>query len=175
MPQMTAAALIDALDLVPHPEEGGYFRETWRAAEAVAGEGLPLRYGDRGGNASRCFGTAIYYLLTPDTFSHLHRLRSDEVFHFYLGDAVEMLHLAPGGTGRRVVLGCDIAAGERPQVVVPAGVWQGARLVDGGAFALLGCTVAPGFDFADYEHGRRADLLHSWSAWSDLIETLTTP
>lgn len=175
MTQMTAQALIDALDLVPHPREGGFFRETWRSAGSMGGECLPATYVRRSVEERRSYGTAIYYLLTPDTYSHIHRLKSDEVFHFYCGDAVEMLHLPPDGDGERVVLGPDIPAGERPQVVVPAGVWQGARLVDGGAFALLGCTVAPGFEFADYEHGQRTALLQSWADWSDLIELLTTP
>lgn len=174
MPQMTAQELIQALDLVPHPEEGGFYRETWRSGEMVGGDSLPARYIHPTAPDSRCFGTAIYYLLTPDTFSHIHRLRSDEVFHFYLGDPVEMLHLPPEGAGERVVLGPDIAAGQRPQVMVPAGVWQGARLIDGGRHALLGCTVAPGFEFADYEHGQRTALLQGWAGWSDLIEKLTT-
>lgn len=174
MPQMTAQELIEALDLVPHPEEGGFFRETWRSGDAVGGEALPRRYVRRTVEEARHFGTAIYYLLTPDTYSHIHRLKSDEVFHFYLGDPVEMLQLPSEGHGTRVVIGPDIAAGERPQVVVPAGVWQGARLVDGGTVALLGCTVAPGFDFADYEHGQRTALLQSWGDWSDMIEKLTS-
>lgn len=173
MTQMTAEALIAALDLVPHPEEGGFFRETWRSADAVGGEALPGRYVRRRAEETRSFGTAIYYLLTPDTFSHIHRLRSDEIFHFYLGDPVEMLHLPPDGDGERLVLGADVLAGQRPQQVVPAGVWQGCRLIDGGRVALLGCTVAPGFEFVDYEHGQRNALIQSWPDWSDLIEKLT--
>lgn len=165
---MTPEDIIRRLDLVPHPAEGGYFRETWRAHEGVEPEGLPRRYTGR-----RSFGTAIYYLLTADTYSHLHRLRSDEVFHFYLGDPVEQLHLHPDGRGERVVLGSDLAAGQRPQVVVPAGVWQGARLVPGGRVALLGCTVAPGFEFADYEHAGRDALLEGWPAHGPLIRALT--
>jgi predicted cupin superfamily sugar epimerase len=86
----------------------------------------------------------------------MHRLRSDEVFHFYLGDEVEMLQLWPDGTGRRVGLGSDLAAGMLPQTVVPQGVWQGSRLVRGGRFALLGCTVSPGFDYADFESAASA-------------------
>src|SRR5581483_11176343 len=97
--------------------------------------------------------TAIYYLLTPDTVSAMHRLATDEIFHFYLGDPVEMLQLRPDGSHRVAILGPDLDAGQRPQIVVPRGVWQGARLVPGGRFALLGTTVAPGFDYADYETG----------------------
>lgn len=167
----TAEEIIRRLDLVPHPEEGGWFRETWRAGESVAPGALPGRY-----TGARSFGTAIYYLLTPGTFSHLHRLKSDEVFHFYLGDPVEQVHLRPDGGAARVVLGTDLAAGECPQVVVPAGVWQGARLVPGGTVALLGCTVAPGFEFADYDHAgaaERAGMLERWPEHAALIEALT--
>jgi uncharacterized protein len=164
---VTADEIRRLLDLAPHPE-GGFYRETWRAAEALPAAALPARYG--GGRAA---GTAIYYLLTPGTFSTLHRLRSDEVFHCYAGDPVELLLLAPGGAGEVVTLGSDLGAGHRPQQLVPAGVWQGARLRAGGAWALLGCTVAPGFDFADYEAGGRADLQRGWPAFAALIGALT--
>lgn len=168
MTTTTAEEIIALLGLEPHPAEGGHYRETWRSPEQVAAEALPARYG-----AARSVGTAIYYLLTPDTFSHIHRLRSDEVFHFYLGDPVEMLQLPDGEDGAVVEIGPDLTAGQRPQVLVPAGVWQGARLKPGGRFALLGCTVAPGFEFADYEHGQRTALLQSWGDHADLIEALT--
>jgi hypothetical protein len=103
----------------------------------------------------------------------MHRLASDEVFHFYLGDAVEMLRLHPDGAGERVVLGQDLAEGQWVQTVVPQGVWQGSRLVEGGRFALLGCTVSPGFDYADYEAGSRAELVRGWPEWGEMIEGLT--
>lgn len=165
---ITAEEIKRRLGLRPHPREGGWFAETWRAQETIAGVALPERYGEE-----RAAGTAIYYLLEPGNFSEMHRLRSDEVFHFYLGDPVEMLQLLPDGTGRRVLLGTDLAAGMLPQTVVPQGVWQGSKLVEGGRFALLGCTVSPGFDYADYESGTRADLLAEWREWGDLIEGLT--
>jgi uncharacterized protein len=117
--------------------------------------------------------TAIYYLLTPDNFSTLHRLRGDEIFHFYLGDPVEMLELRADGVGGTVILGQDIEAGEQLQHVVPAGVWQGARLIAGGKFALLGTTVSPGFDYADYETGRREELTAQYAGFRDKIEALT--
>src|SRR5687768_3542734 len=119
MPQQ----IIDRLQLVPLTIEGGYFRETYRSALSIPANALPSGYaGDR--NVS----TAIYYLLTPDTFSVIHRVKSDEVFHFYAGDPVEMLQLWPDGTARRVTIHNDLAAGHEPQLVVPAGVWQGCRL-----------------------------------------------
>jgi predicted cupin superfamily sugar epimerase len=104
----------------------------------------------------------------------MHRLRTDEVFHFHLGDPVEQLQLYPDGTGQIVTIGTDLERGERPQIVVPAGVWQGARLFAGGEFALLGCTVAPGFEYVDYEHGQRAGLLERYGQFASLINELTT-
>jgi predicted cupin superfamily sugar epimerase len=165
---MTAEEIIALLKLKPHPKEGGFFAETYRAGEAIPPGALPSRY-----VGPRAFGTAIYYLLTAGTISAMHRLQSDEVFHFYLGDPVEMLQLLPDGTGRTIMLGNDLTVGMRPQVIVARGVWQGSRLVDGGKFALLGCTVAPGFDFADYEHGRRDDLIGSHPRFRERIMALT--
>jgi predicted cupin superfamily sugar epimerase len=165
-----AQEIIAALGLQPHPIEGGFFRETYRSAELIPAESLPAGYRSRGG---RAFGTAIYYLLTQDTFSELHRLPTEEVFHFYLGGPVRMLQLPPGGPAREVVLGPDIGAGQRPQVVVPAGVWQGSRLEPGAAFALLGATMVPGFDFADYEQGDRRQLIGLYPDCAELIRQLT--
>jgi predicted cupin superfamily sugar epimerase len=112
-------------------------------------------------------------MLTPDTFSEMHRLKSDEIFHFYLGDPVEMLHLKPDGEGEVVTIGADLTAAMRPQIVVPRDVWQGSRLAPGGRFALLGCSVAPGFDYADFETGNRADLSKKYPPYADLIAPLT--
>jgi predicted cupin superfamily sugar epimerase len=165
----TAQTVIDILGLQPHPEEGGWFTETWRTAETISAEALDGRYG----GTARNHGTAIYYLVTPETFSALHKLESDEVFHFYMGDPVEQLQLFPDGTGRLVTLGTDLEAGQRPQVIVPQGIWQGAKLAEGGSWALMGCTVAPGFDFADYEHGQRAALTEGWPAHAQAIAALT--
>ena len=164
----TADELIRYLGLQPHPKEGGYFRETYRAAEVWPASALRPRYG-----SDRRASTAIYYLLTPSTFSAIHRLQSDEVFHFYVGDPVVMLQLLPDGSSKSVVLGSDVLAGQQPQVVVPHGVWQGSMLQPGGAFALLGCTVAPGFDYADYEGGSRADLVARYPAFAAQIVQLT--
>lgn len=165
---MTAEELIKLLHLQPHPKEGGFFRETYRADETLPANALPSRYG-----ANRSAGTAIYYLLTPSTFSALHRLAGDEIFHFYLGGPVRMLQLFPDGQGGTVLLGSDLAAGHSPQVIVPRGVWQGSILEPGAPFALLGCTVAPGFDYADYEHGNREELIAQYPAFADWICRLT--
>jgi predicted cupin superfamily sugar epimerase len=131
--------------LRPLPQEGGYFRETHRASLVLGEAALTKHYaGDR--NAS----TAIYFLITPQEPSALHILPTDEVFHFYLGDPVEMIQLPASGPAQVLTLGIDLLVGMRPQVVVPGGSWQGCRLRAGGRFALLGCTVAPGFDFRDF-------------------------
>lgn len=164
---MTADDLKRLLGLAPLEPEGGWFAETYRARETIPGGALGA---NRPG--PRSLATAIYYLLTPGTFSAMHRVRSDEVFHFYLGDPVEMLQLPPGGTGSVHVLGTDLAAGMRPQVLVPRGVWQGARLVPGGAYALLGTTVSPGFEFADFEVGERAALIGAFPAFAERITAL---
>lgn len=167
---LTAERLIELLGLAPLPVEGGHFRQTYVSDEAVAASALPARYG-----RDKTFGTAIYYLLTDeaDSFSALHRLPTEEIYHFYLGDPVEMLLLHPGGASESVVLGQDILAGQRVQSVVPRGVWQGSRLRPGGRFALLGTTMAPGFDVADYEGGERDALIRLYPAEAERIRALT--
>ncbi len=165
---LTAQEVIDRLQLVPLTIEGGYFRETYRSLLRHMGHALPPEYG-----GERNASTAIYYLLTPDTFSAIHRVKSDEVFHFYAGDPVEMLQLRPDGAAKVVLIGNDLAAGLEPQLVVPAGVWQGCRLRPGGDWALLGCTVSPGFDYADYQAASRAQLVERFPGHADLIAALT--
>ncbi len=145
MQRLDANQIRRLLNLQPMPQEGGYYRETYRAPMTIAEKALPEEY-----QGFRNASTAIYFLITPEECSALHVLPTDEVFHFYLGDPVEMLRLGPGGRADVCVMGTDLAAGQRPQVVVQGDVWQGCRLKDGGQFALLGCTVAPGFDFRDF-------------------------
>jgi predicted cupin superfamily sugar epimerase len=165
---ITADQIKTIFNLKPHLEEGGYFIETYRSLESIPEEALPDRY-----KGFRSYATAIYYLLTPETFSSIHKLRSDEIFHFYLGDPVEMLQLFPDGSGKILILGSDILNEMKPQVIVPRGIWQGARLLHGGRFALLGTTVSPGFEYKDYESGRRDVLLKSFPKFRDLIIALT--
>jgi predicted cupin superfamily sugar epimerase len=165
---MTAAELIRLLNLKPLPVEGGYFAETYRSDVTIEPSSLPGRY-----SGPRIAGTAIYYLLTPDTFSALHRLRSDEVYHFYLGDPVELLLLRPDGSGEEVTLGPDLAEAMRVQFTVPFGVWQGSRLRPGGRYALLGTTMSPGFDPDDFELGSREELSLAFPAHATRIRMLT--
>jgi predicted cupin superfamily sugar epimerase len=163
-----ARKIIEKLGLEPLRDEGGYFSETYRS-------GLRIPSGTPAGSGAgeRSLATAIYYLLTPDTFSAMHRLASDEVYHFYLGDPVEMLLLYPDASSDTVILGPNILENMRLQVVIPAGVWQGSRLLPGGDFALMGTTVAPGFDPSDFEPGSREELAGRYTGVSDLITGLT--
>ena len=163
----TAAEIRQMLDMQPHPE-GGWFAEIHRAPDQLAADALPAGY-----DGPRSVSTAIYYMLEGAAISTMHRLRSDEIFHFYLGGPVEQLWLMPDGSHRLVTIGTDLAAGQRPQVVVPRNVWQGARVRGGQDFALLGTTVAPGFDFADFEIGQRDALLAGWPDAAPLIRDLT--
>ncbi|MCU1323757.1 MAG: hypothetical protein JWM43_3406 [Acidobacteriaceae bacterium] len=157
------------LGLQPHPVEGGWFVRTYESKEAIPAESFK----DGRYEGARKTGTAIYYLLEPDTFSEMHRLKSDEVFHFYMGDSVELVRLFSDGTGDRAVLGIGLDAGQRPQLVVERGVWQGSRLVEGGDWALLGCSVSPGFEFQDYDEGTREELCAGWPEWQESIVALT--
>jgi hypothetical protein len=159
---MTVDEIKALLHLEPHPVEGGWYRRTYTSEVSVA----LLR-------GVRPYGTAIYYLLEEGTFSEMHMVASDEVFHFYLGDPVEMLQLLPSGGSAVFTLGPDLQAGQHVQLTVPAGVWQGTRLVDGGKVALLGCTVTPGFDFADYRSGSYEELAATWPAEAERIRKLT--
>jgi uncharacterized protein len=159
---MTPEELKIKLKLAPHPVEGGSFRQTYKSDVTLeTPRGL------------RSVGTAIYYLLEPETFSEMHMLTSDEIFHFYLGDPVEMLQLHPDGRSVLFTLGQDLSKGQQVQLTVAAGVWQGTRLLPGGQMALLGCTVAPGFEFADYSSGSYAELAARWPAESERIRALT--
>ena len=159
---MTPQELKTLLNLAPHPVEGGSFRRTYTSALTIETE-----------RGTRKAGTAIYYLLEPGTFSEMHMLAADEVFHFYLGDPVEMLQLYPDGGSAVFTLGQDLLQDQQVQLTVPAGVWQGTRLLPGGKLALLGCTVTPGFEFADYTSGSYADLAAKWPAEAERIRAMT--
>ncbi|MCZ6836163.1 MAG: cupin domain-containing protein [Planctomycetota bacterium] len=169
----TANDIIDQLGLEPLPGEGGWFIETYRAREPfIPASALPEHGSDR------CFSMQIYYLLKAGESSALHRVKSDEVFHLYLGARVKQLQLFEDGSSRIEMIGHDLLHGERPQVVVPAHVWQGAALADesdSNAYALLGCTVAPGFEWVDFElatPGLIDELVTRWPEHAQLIKRL---
>ncbi len=163
----TAAKWIERLRLVPHPE-GGHFREAYRAAEVVPGSALPPRFG-----GDRAFCTAIYFLLQGQDFSALHRIKQDEVWHFYDGAGLTVHILDEAGAYSTLRLGKDIDAGEEPLGVVPAGRFFGASVSDGRSWSLVGCTVAPGFDYADFEMPGRDELCRLYPQHRALIERLT--
>ncbi|MFJ9588884.1 cupin domain-containing protein [Streptomyces acidicola] len=156
---MTPEDLVAHYGLEPIPREGGRFRRTWAGPERSDG---------------RPEGSAIVALLTaePGDFSALHRLPSDEVWHFYLGDPLELLLLAPDGSARTVLLGPDVLGGQWVQYTVPAGTWMGARVLAGGAWSLFGCTMAPGFTYEGYEHGDVAELTARYPAEAAWIAEL---
>jgi predicted cupin superfamily sugar epimerase len=164
----TAKEIIKLLNLKPLAAEGGLYAETYKSDEVIATDALPPRYA-----SERGLGSAIYYLLTPETFSAMHRLKSDEIFHFYLGDPVTMLQLHSDGTSEVITLGHDIAKGERLQVVVPHGAWQGTFLNDGGEFALMGTTMSPGYEDDDFELGIREELVRLYPDRQEMIVRLT--
>ena len=163
MTTANATQLRRLLAMKPHPKEGGYFVETYRSAAVIEQEAYP-------GKRSLC--TAIYYMLTATSFSALHKVTGDEMFHFYAGDPVEMLQLFPDGSSGLVTLGSEPLHGMKFQHLVPGGVWQGARLVKGGQYALLGTTMAPGFDFEDYATGDRQELIARYPDRAELISQL---
>ncbi|MGV9497339.1 cupin domain-containing protein [Streptomyces sp. NPDC003642] len=157
---MTPDELIAHYGLEPIPSEGGLFRQTWAGPERPDG---------------RPEGTAIVALLTADDFSALHRLPTDEIWHFYGGDPLELLLLAPDGSARTVVLGPEVLRDQHVQFTVPAGTWMGGRVRHGGAWTLFGCTMAPGFTFEGYEHGDGPELAARYPEVADAITALSRP
>ena len=160
---------VERLQLQPHPE-GGFYRETYRAGLLFPKNSLPEAYG-----GDRVASTAIYFLLTGAAFSAFHRIRSDELWHFYDGSALIIHVIEPQGHYREIRLGRDLDRGEAPQAVVPAGCWFGASLPgkDERDYALVGCTVAPGFDFTDFEMAQREELVEAYAQHKNIIEKLT--
>jgi len=162
-----ADAWITRLNLQPHPE-GGYYAETYRSPETIAAAHLPARYA-----GSRSFSTAIYFLVKGGEFSSLHRIQSDEMWHFYAGSRLTVYAINLEGGLDTIHLGGDAAAGETFQAVVKAGCWFGSRVPDAGDYALVGCTVAPGFDFADFELADRQTLTMQFPQHAAIIKALT--
>jgi predicted cupin superfamily sugar epimerase len=162
----TAAYWIENLKLLPHPE-GGYYKEVYRAVEAIPHVALPPRF-----TGARSFATSIYYLLEQGDFSAFHRIRSDETWHFYAGGSLEIitLHQAQHAS---ISLGSNICEGEHLQVTIPAGVWFAARPKKNTSYALVGCSVSPGFDFADFELATRAELLRDYPGSEEIVQILT--
>jgi hypothetical protein len=158
---------VKKLDLRPHPE-GGFFREVYRAEEKIPHETLPSRF-----NGERSFSTSIYFLLPAGKFSGLHRIAADEGWHFYTGSPLTVYTISRSGILDKILLGPDPEKGEVFQAIVPHGYWFGAALEGSEGFSLVGCTVAPGFDFADFEMADRDALTREFPRHKDLISRLT--
>ena len=161
-------ALISHYNLLPHPE-GGFFRQTYAASEQIQRDALPERF-----DGSRSFSTAIYFLLPFGNFSAFHRIKSDEVWHFYEGCSLHIHVIHPNGDYECLKLGSDMSNGESYQLVVPANAWFASEPVgDAGSFALVGCTVAPGFDFSDFELADAHKLVEQYPSHELLIKRLS--
>jgi hypothetical protein len=165
---MTAEQVVKHFKMQPLPQEGGFFIETYRAAEVLKKDILSA-----GVSGDRNISSVILYLLTAKTVSLMHRLKHDEMFHFYMGNPVTMLQLHPDGSSEIITLGHDILNEQKVQVLVPKGVWQGAFIQPSGKFSLMGCSVAPGFDEADFEIGDRETLLAKYPDMRERILHLT--
>ncbi|PIY13002.1 MAG: hypothetical protein COZ18_00870 [Flexibacter sp. CG_4_10_14_3_um_filter_32_15] len=158
---------IEKLNLASHPE-GGFFAETYRAEGIIPKETLPQSF-----SGSCAYSTAIYFLLTGNTFSAFHRIASDEMWHFYDGDPLSIFFFDDLGNLQEKVLGMDIEKNQCPQIVIPAGVWFASRCQNPNGFTLSGCTVAPAFDFADFELAKYEELSKEYPKHSELIRELT--
>jgi predicted cupin superfamily sugar epimerase len=164
---LLASYWIEKLHMQPHPE-GGFYAETYRSHEHILGEHLPGRY-----NGDRSFATAIYFLVEGGRFSALHRISSDEMWHFYTGTRLTIYAIEPQGDLQTIHLGNNPDEGEVFQAVVKAGCWFGSIAKDPDGYALVGCTVAPGFDFADFELADRREMLQQFPQHRSIIEALT--
>ncbi len=166
MERTDATSWVTSLELSPHPE-GGFYKEVYRSSESIAKAALPERF-----SGDRSYCTSIYYLLSAGDFSAFHRIRSDEIWHFYAGGPLD-LHILHNGAHTHVVIGRDVRAGQHLQYVVPAGAWFASTPRVGSEYALLGCTVSPGFDFADFEMARREDLISHYPSAATVVTALT--
>lgn len=159
--------IVDHYGMKPHPE-GGYYKETYRAQETIPHQALPQRF-----TGERHYSTAIYFLLQAGDFSAFHRIKSDECWHFYAGDILLIYIIDASAKLQVIKLGSNVTAGETFQYVVPAGYWFASVPAEGSRFCFAGCTVAPGFDFADFELAERSELSDQYPQHAGIIEKLT--
>ena len=167
MEHPTVQQLIQTLELQPHPE-GGYYKETYRSEGRISHENLTQAY-----SGTRNYSTCIYFLLVSGSFSAFHKIHQDEIWHFYTGSAVELHTIDVAGNHERHVIGTDFSNQETPQLVVPGGVWFASKVIATEGYALVGCTVAPGFDFADFELASRQELIRQFPQHQTLVEAFT--
>ena len=162
----TIETIINQLELLPHPE-GGFYKESHRSHLTIAKQCLPNGY-----SGSRNVSTAIYFLLTSDNFSAFHRIRQDEVWHFYKGSPITLHVITKNGAYEQHIIGPELTLGQVPQYVVKGGDWFASEVSVKDSYALAGCTVSPGFDFADFEMAKRADLTKEFPDFKDIIKRL---
>lgn len=162
-----AEEIIETLGLIPHPE-GGYFKETYRSDGEIKEDSLSPNF-----NGKRNYSTSIYFLLKSGMISAFHRIKQDEIWHFHEGSTIELHSISPNGNHMKYRIGMDLANGERPQLIVPAHHWFAAKVIAPKSFALVGCTVSPGFDFKDFELPARKDLLSRFPQHQQLIKEFT--
>jgi len=161
------AQIIQKLDLQPHPE-GGFFKETYRSEGVISAESLdPIYHGERN------YSTCIYFLLTSEAFSAFHRIHQDEIWHFYVGSPICLHTISQDGVYTRTMIGSNIENGEVPQHIVSGGSWFGATVIRDNDYSLVGCTVAPGFDFLDFELAKRTELIAKFPQYGEIITRLT--
>lgn len=159
--------LIDTLGLLPHPE-GGFYKEVYRSQGVIPQQALPKAY-----QGNRNYATGIYFMLTSDTFSAFHKIHQDEAWHFYLGDPLRIHMISPEGDYEAVVVGNQIQDGQQLQFVVPGGYWFAAEVVHPGTYSLVGCTVAPGFDFQDFTMPSQSEMMALFPQHETIIKKLT--
>lgn len=159
--------IIKELDLKPHPE-GGYFKETYRSKGMINKDSLPEAY-----NGERNYSTCIYFLLTSDTFSAFHKIKQDEIWHFYDGSPIHLHIISETGEYSTHIIGRDFSKGEVPQLVVHGNSWFAAKVINQDNYSLVGCTVAPGFDFSDFVLPTRAELTAQFPQHASIISELT--
>ena len=163
----TKETIIKQLNLLPHPE-GGYYKETYRSKELIPENRLSNSY-----QGNRNVSTCIYFMLTSENFSAFHRIQQEEIWHFYLGAAILLHTISEEGTYQQFTIGNDFNKGQTPQLIVPGRHWFAAELIEKDSFALVGCTVAPGFDFTDFELANRDQLLQDFPQYLKIIKRLT--
>ena len=159
--------IVNSLDLKPHPE-GGFYKETYRSAGEIQSAHLGDAY-----SGNRSYSTCIYFLLTSEHFSAFHRIKQDEIWHFYQGSTISLYTISPEGIYQKIRIGNNLDRGEVPQYVVPGGHWFAAELEEDNTYALVGCTVSPGFDFDDFELAPREEMLTKFPQHQDIIKRLT--
>ncbi len=163
----TKETIIKQLNLLPHPE-GGYYRETYRSSIEISEPNLPKAY-----QGNRNVSTCIYFLITSDNFSAFHRINQEEIWHFYLGAPILLHTISNKGTYQQFTIGNDFTKGQTPQLIVPGGDWFAAEIVEKDGFALVGCTVAPGFDFSDFDLAKQSYLIEKFPQHQEIIKRLT--